>query len=96
MKAKALLFPLLLAASCSGIHAEDGIFTAHAETLVLFGWETMGDDFTAAHDEVKSAPGLNIVSISSSPDDWSSFIGIMNNIIGIHCTQISGTYTEQN
>ena len=94
MKVKALLFPLLLAASCSGVHTHDGVFAAHAGTLTLFGWEVMGDDLEAAHAEVQEAPGLNIVSISSSPDDWSSFQGILRILVWYQNTQISGTYTE--
>ncbi|MDP6850948.1 MAG: hypothetical protein QGH51_02520 [Planctomycetota bacterium] len=94
MKAKALLLPLFLAASCSGVHYTDGTFSAHAESFVLFGFEIPGDDMAAARAEVPNDESVTITSVSSSPDDWSSLFGILNNIIGVHCTQISGTYTE--
>jgi hypothetical protein len=51
--------------------------------------EIPGEELLAAEDLVPE--GATITTMYSSPDDWTSVIGILNNIIGFHGTYISGT-----
>jgi len=94
MKTTAFLLSLLLIPACSGLQANDGVFSAHAESLVILGMEIPGDDFAAAHEELAEIPNAKITSVYSSPDDWTSLVGIISNILGIHFTTIGGTYGD--
>ena len=64
-------------------------FSIHAESFVILGYEIPGEDLTAA--EALVPEGATVTTLVSSPDDWTSVLGFMNNIIGFHSTCIGGT-----
>jgi hypothetical protein len=81
-------FTLILVGACSGVQTADQVFVAHAESVAILGMEFPKDDLAAA--EAMVPEGAEIESIRSVPDDWTSLSGILNNILGIHMTEISG------
>lgn len=89
MKRLILLAALAATASCSGMRDNGDSFTAHAEAFNLFGLQIPGDDYEAAWAEVPD--DAEIVTISSTPSDWDSVVGVLNRILGFSTTQISGT-----
>ena len=80
---------LMATSGCSGMRRTGDTFVAHAESFRILGMELPKDDQQAALDQVP--PGANITNVSSSAADWTSFVGVLGNIIGIHSTQIGGT-----
>jgi hypothetical protein len=86
---KLSLLSLLLTFSCAGVQTTSTSFAAHAESFVIFGYEIPGEDITAA--EALVPQGATIVTMTSTPDDWTSIMGVINNIMGIQRTSISGT-----
>ena len=87
------ILPLILlaglSASCSGLRETDSTFTAHAESFHILGYAIPGEDNEAAANLVPE--GAKIETIRSSPADWTSVIGALNNILGFSYTEISGT-----
>ena len=87
------LLPLVLlaglTASCSGLKETDSTFTAHAESFRIFGIAIPGEDNQAATELVPE--GAEIETIRSTPADWTSVLGALNNIFGFSYTEISGT-----
>jgi hypothetical protein len=61
--------------------------TTHAEAFNLFGMPLIGNDYDAAWSEVPA--GATVHSVTSTPRDWTSVTGILNNIMGMTSTQIS-------
>jgi hypothetical protein len=84
-----LLLLATLSASCSGLRETDSTFTAHAESFRIFGFAIPGEDNEAA--VAKVPEGATIETIRSSPADWTSVAGALNNILGFSYTEISGT-----
>lgn len=83
---------LLATAGCSGMRqTENGHFTVHAESFRIFGIAIPGDDQAAAEKLVMDKfPGATVHTQYSTPADWTSFWGVLGNIIGFHGTSISG------
>ena len=87
----------LLAASltaCSGVRTNGNVFTTHAESIRVLGWQIPDKDQDQALALVPA--GGKIDTQISSPADWTSVIGIINNILGIGQTTISGTVPAKN
>ena len=87
----ALCAATLTFAGCSGMRQANGMYTVHAESFRIFGFAIPGDDQEAAaklHAE-HFAKGTVITS-HSTPADWTSFWGVLGNIMGFHGTVISG------
>ena len=61
--------------------------TSHAESIIIFTMPLLGNDYDSAWSEVPA--GATVHSVSTSPKDWTSVMGIMNNIFGFSSTQIS-------
>ncbi len=80
---------LSLTASCSGMRKSGDQFTTHAEAINLFGMHLPECDYAKAKSLVPA--GATIHTVSSSPTDWTSVLGVLNNIVGVSVTQISGT-----
>ncbi len=88
MKTISISLTLLALASCSGVRTRGDNFTAHGDSLNLLGFQIPGDDYEAA---LKRVPeGAQIHTVSSAPSDWDSVLGVINRIIGIGYTEISG------
>ncbi|MCC7012809.1 MAG: hypothetical protein IT454_09630 [Planctomycetes bacterium] len=82
---------LALCTSCVGMRQAEGQFTVHAESFRIVGFAIPGDDQAAAAKMVKDQfPNATQVSSHSTSADWTSFWGVLGNIIGLHQTTISG------
>ena len=90
MRITALAVSFFLFGACSGIQTGDDTFVTHAESFVILGMEFPGDDLTTAEGLVPDGAKIETVN-SPMADDWTSLQGILNNILGVHMTQISGT-----
>ena len=88
-KLTALLVLASLSASCSGLRETDDGFSAHAESFRIVGFAIPGEDDAAAMALVPE--GATITTVHSSPADWTSFFGVLNNILGFSVTTVSGT-----
>ncbi len=81
----------LLATGCSGFREANGHFTVHAESFRIFGFAIPGDDQEAAAKlAAEKFPNATIYTQHSTPADWTSFWGVLGNIIGFHTTVVSG------
>lgn len=83
---------LLALTSCSGFREVDGHYTVHAESFRLFGFAIPGDDQARALEIYEEEyPGSMVVTQHSTPADWTSVLGVLNNLFGISQTTISGS-----
>lgn len=90
------LTPLLILSAailtgCAGIRETNNQFTTHAECIRIFGNPIPADDQAAARALVPTGAKVQITNLQSSPSDWTSFFGILGNIIAINQTTVSGT-----
>ena len=85
------LIALCFLQSCSGIRqSKDGsMFVTHAESFRIFGHPIPKDDQAAAMALVPQ--GAQITTIHSTQADWTSLVGILNNIFGYNMTTVGGT-----
>ena len=83
------LLALLTASGCSGVRETNTDFAAHGECLRILGFAIPHDDMQAARDKVPA--GANVVTVSSTPADWTSLWGFFGNLFWFHWTTISGT-----
>ncbi|MBL8726397.1 MAG: hypothetical protein JNK49_20300 [Planctomycetes bacterium] len=79
----------LALASCSGMRSAEGQATVHAESFRFFGIAIPHDDQAKAAQMAKEHLASQDTSMST-PADWTSFCGILGNIMGFHSTAISG------
>ncbi len=82
-------FVMSLTASCSGMRKTGDQFTTHAEAINLVGFHIPECDYTKAKSLVPQ--GSTIYTVTSTPTDWTSVLGVLNNIVGVSQTQISGS-----
>jgi hypothetical protein len=87
---------ILLAASiiglsaCSGIRTTDNTYAAHAESFNLLFLQIPPRD--AKKRALEMVPeGAEIVNLTTTPDDLTSFISVVNRIIGIDYARVEGT-----
>jgi len=80
---------LFALAGCQGIRESNGTFVAHAECFRIVGIAIPADDQQAAMNLVPA--GAKITNVSSSPADWTSFVGFFGNLFWFGSTQIGGT-----
>ena len=87
----ALCLTALVTVGCTGARSAGGYYTVHAESFRFFGLTIPGDDQAAAAKlHAEKFPGAPVTTNNSTPADWTSFWGVLNNIFGFSCTQISG------
>lgn len=84
-----LCLAALTLAGCSGMRQAEGQCTVHAESFRLFGFAIPHDDQAVAAKMAKEHLASQDTSMST-PADWTSFCGILGNIMGFHSTAISG------
>lgn len=86
---KALLTGLvcLPVIACAGMRETDETFVAHAESVRILGFSIPGDDMARADELVPD--DWVVVSVRSTPADWTSLVGFLGNLLGIHQTVIS-------
>lgn len=82
----AALSLLLLTASCAGTRTVGDRNLVHAEAFNLFGWQFPHDDQAAAWSRVPE--GADVHTVTTSPRDWSSVLGVLNNLFWFTGTQI--------
>jgi len=93
-KMKSLTLPLtitavLLTSACSGLRTTDQTYMAHAENFNFLFLQIPGGD--SQERAMALVPeNATIDSFISTPDDTTSFLGILNRIIGIDYTTING------
>jgi len=81
---------LICLTACSGLRVTEEAYSAHAENFnILFLQIPGGDTQKRALELVPE--GSEVKTINSTPKDTTSFIGILNRIIGIDVTFINGT-----
>ena len=78
---------LPLATSCVGVRQTGDHRTAHAEAFHLLGLTIPSDDNAKAWEKVPA--GAEIVTVRSSPSDWTSVLGVINNLLGFSTTEIT-------
>jgi len=83
------MFALVGSIGCAGVRQTNSNFSAHAESFRIFGNAIPGDDMAAAAAQVPA--GATVTSVSATPADWTSVLGVLGNVFGFHQTQISGT-----
>ena len=88
IKIIAMISIVTAVSACSGMRRTGDSFTAHAESFNILGLRIPGDDHDRATRAVPA--GAQVNTVFSSPSDWTSLLGIINRIIGISITEISG------
>ncbi len=87
----ALCLTALVSAGCSGTRSAGGYYTVHAESFRFFGLAIPGDDQAAAAKlQAEKYPGATVTDSVSTPADWSSVFGVLNNLFGFSFTTICG------
>jgi hypothetical protein len=87
----ALCLTLFCTAGCSGFREANGHYTVHAESFRIFGFCIPEDDqAVAAKLHAEKFSGSTVITTHSTPADWTSFWGVLGNIMGFHGTVISG------
>ncbi|MBX7137079.1 MAG: hypothetical protein K1X83_03775 [Oligoflexia bacterium] len=84
-----VLILILSLSACAGMKRSGSSFTAHAESLNLIGFRIPGDEYPRALEKVPA--GAQVHTMTSNPSDLQSVVGVLNRIIGISYTEISGT-----
>ena len=79
--------------ACSGMRQSGPHVTAHAESFNILGLRIPGDSHEAAMAQLP--PGTQVHTIDSKPSDWTSLPGIVNRLIGISYTEVSGQVVKQ-
>lgn len=74
---------------CAGIQKNGNAFTTHAESFNIIGFQIPGDQYKTAYDLVPANGSIH--TATSNPSDWSSVLGVINRIIGVSYTEVSGT-----
>ena len=78
-----------LLSACSGLRTTDQTFMAHAENFNLLFLQIPGGDSQKRAMELVPKDA-QIDTLISTPDDTTSFLGILNRIIGMDYTTING------
>ena len=84
-----LSFLVIGLSGCSGIRQTDAAFDAHAENVNVLFMQFPGGDTQERAMEL-TPKNAEIVTIKSTVSDTSSFLGVLNRIIGVDQTKIAG------
>ncbi len=88
------LLAIVSVTACSGIRTTDETFTTHAESFnILFLQVPPSDSKKRALEMVPE--GGKIVSMQTTPDDLTSFLSVVNRIIGIDISRVEGTLPKK-
>ena len=88
MKKLLVILGIVSLAGCSGISHNDEVYTAHAESFNIVGFQVPGNTQDRAMELVPE--GATVETIRSTNSDTSSVLGIINRIIGIDYVQVGG------
>jgi len=89
MKSGLILLSVLLINGCSGLRTTDSTFMAHAENFNFMFLQIPGGD-SQERAMALMPEGAEIDTLISTPDDMTSFLGVLNRIIGLDYTTING------
>ena len=78
-----------LSFGCAGVRESNEGFAAHAEAFRFFTLAIPHDDFEAAWKQVPD--GASVTTVASSASDFTSVVGVLNQIFGFTSTHIGGT-----
>ena len=81
---------ILSLTACSGLRTTDETYSTHAENFNILFLQIPGGD-TQKRAMALVPVGGEIKTITSAPTDLTSFIGVVNRIIGVDMTTIDGT-----
>jgi len=85
----------VMLSACSGLRTTDQTFMAHAENFNLLFLQIPGGD--SQQRAMALVPeNAQIDTLISTPDDTTSFLGILNRIIGMDYTTINGRILPEN
>lgn len=87
-----ILLTLCFLAGCSGLRTTDQTFMAHAENFNFLFLQIPGGD-SQERAMALMPERAQIDTLISTPDDMTSFLGVLNRIIGIDYTTINGRIT---
>lgn len=94
MKKYVVLSLLLCAVSaCSGMQKTGDTFTVHSESFNIVGFQIPGGEYAKARSMVPA--GAEVHTVHANPSDWDSLLGVLNRIIGVSYTEISGKTTAK-
>lgn len=79
---------LLVLSACSGMQKSGNTFTAHAESFNIIGFQIPGGQYEKALSMVPQ--GADVHTITSNPTDLTSGLGVLNRILGVSYTEVSG------
>lgn len=84
-----IIAAIIITTACSGLRTTDQTYMAHAENFNFLFLQIPGGD--SQERAMALVPeNATIDSFISTPDDTTSFLGILNRIIGIDYTTING------
>jgi len=83
-----IIVSLFIFSACAGYRETNRTFSAHAESFRIIGIPIPHDDQLAAESLVPK--GAKVTTVKSSPADWTSLLGFVNNLFGFSQTTISG------
>jgi len=78
-----------LGAGCAGVRTADETYVAHGTAFHFFGIKLPGDSLEMAEKQVPSNAKTK-QTILAGPSDWTSVLGVMNNIFGFSHAKIGG------
>ncbi len=78
-----------LLTGCSGLRTTDTTYMAHAENFNFLFLQIPGGD-SQERAMALMPQGASIDTLISTPDDMTSFLGVLNRIIGLDYTTING------
>ncbi|MFT4539022.1 MAG: hypothetical protein ACI835_001460 [Planctomycetota bacterium] len=76
-----------LASGCVGVRSSGDQHTVHAEAFHLLGLTIPGDENPKAWAKVPE--GAEVITVRSSPSDWTSVVGVLSNLFGFSSTEIT-------
>ncbi|UGA53632.1 membrane lipoprotein lipid attachment site-containing protein [Vibrio sp. VB16] len=85
-----LTFAVLSLSACSGVRQTDQAFDSHAESVNFLFLQFPGGDTQERAMELVPE-NAEVVTVQSTPSDTTSVLGVLNRLIGIDQTKVSGT-----
>lgn len=89
------LLSLGLLAGCSGLRTTETTFMAHAENFNFLFLQIPGGD-SQARAMALVPEKASIDTLISTPDDMTSFLGVLNRLLGMDYTSINGRMNQNN
>ncbi|MCF7505277.1 MULTISPECIES: hypothetical protein [Vibrio] len=89
MKKLLCVLGVISLAGCSGINHNEEVYTAHAESFNIVGFQVPGNTQDRAMELVPE--GATVDTVTSTNSDTTSVLGVINRIIGIEYVQVGGT-----